>query len=99
MSSQELLNLLRQLLTLAGGLLAGAGILNAAQAETVTNNLVVAIPALVSLGSVAWSVYAHWQMKKVPDKSTALVLPGQPSIPAGTVLDLTPLRGTAKVVG
>jgi hypothetical protein len=100
MNEQELGSLLRQILTLAGGLLAGAGYMDATQANTITNDLVVAIPALVSLGSVAWSIYAHWNMKKVPGDATALELPRSTTIPAvGKEINLTPMTGLAKVVG
>lgn len=68
MNSQEALNLLKQLLTLGGGVLAGAGWVSESQASTISSDLAIAIPALVSLGSIAWSVYSHWNMVKVPEK-------------------------------
>ena len=67
MNSQEQLNLLKQMLTFFGGIGVSAGYLTVGQAGTLTNDIIVAIPALVSLASIAWSVYAHWNMKKVPE--------------------------------
>lgn len=100
MNTEATLSLLRQLLTLVGGLLAGAGYLNAEQANTITNDVLTVVPALVSLGSVCWSIYAHWNQKKVPQSAVALELPSTVPTPAkGTHLDLTPLTGVAQVVG
>lgn len=67
MNNEEMLNLLKQLLTLAGGILTTAGYLTVGQANTITTDIVVAVPAVISLGSISWSVYAHWNMKKVPE--------------------------------
>lgn len=71
MNSEEVMNLLRQVLTLTGGLAAGAGYVSTSQASTISNDVMVAVPALVSLGSVLWSVYVHWNMKKVPETAVA----------------------------
>ena len=84
MNNQEVTNLVRQLLTLAGGMLAGAGVLNANQSYTLVNDIMVAVPALISLGSVAWSVYAHWNMRKVPENSL-VVKPGTP-VPQSAII-------------
>ena len=89
---------IRQLLTFGGAILTGLGITNLEQAASLTNDLVVAIPALVSIGSVVWSIVAHYKMKKVPVAATAIILPG-PKPEVGSNLDLTPLTGKAKVVG
>ena len=59
MNSDEIGNLVRQGLTLALGSVAGS---------TMTSNQSVAIAAGAgALASVLWSVYAHWNMKKVPE--------------------------------
>lgn len=99
MEQESTLSLLRQVLTLAGGLLAGAGFLSAEQAGTIAQDLTVAVPALVSLGSIAWSIYSHWNMKKVPVAATALILPVGEKPAVGETVNLTPMTGTAKVVG
>ncbi len=72
MNSQEAMNLLRQMLTLVGGILTGMGVLNHEQANTIVNDVAVLVPAAVSLGSVCWSVYVHWNMKKVPETAKVL---------------------------
>ena len=58
MNSDEIGNLVRQGLTLALGSVAGS---------TMTSNQSVSIAAGAgALASVLWSIYAHWNMKKVP---------------------------------
>ena len=58
MNSDEIGNLVRQGLTLALGSIAGS---------TMTTSQGVSIAAGAgALASVLWSVYAHWNMKKVP---------------------------------
>ena len=58
MNSDEIGNLVRQGLTLALGSVAGS---------TMSSNQSVSIAAGAgALASVLWSVYAHWNMKKVP---------------------------------
>lgn len=84
MNTQEKLNLLRQILTLVGGLLAGAGVVTDATASTAINDIMVIIPAAVSLGSLVWSVYAHWNMVKVPEQTK--VVTGTGSIAASAAL-------------
>jgi len=98
MNSDASLNLLKQLLTLVGGILATAGLLTASQMSELTQDIIVAVPALVSLGSIVWSVYSHFGMKKVPVTATALALPIPPP-PVGSTVNLTPMTGTVKVVG
>ena len=59
MNSDEIGNLVRQGLTLALGSIAGS---------TMSSNQSVSIAAGAgALASVLWSVYAHWNMKKVPE--------------------------------
>jgi hypothetical protein len=62
-----------------------------------TAAVLAGLPALLALASIAWSIYSHWGMKKVPEDATALLLPTPPP-PKGTIVDLTPLAGMAKVV-
>jgi hypothetical protein len=102
MNSDQILNLLKQIITLLSGLAVGLGAahISAEQVTTIGNDLTVAIPAIISAGSVFWSVYAHWKMKKVPDAAVALELPKSiPVPPVGTEINLSPLNGKAKVVG
>jgi hypothetical protein len=103
MNNQAMMALLRQFLALFGGLAVGAGWLSSgAEATLVTDIMTIigAIGAFVSAGSILWSAYSNWKMKKVPEKSVALVLPPGPKPPViGDVIDLTPMKGLAKVVG
>lgn len=84
MNSQEKMNLLRQMLTLLGGMFAGAAGINAAQVSSAVNDIMVIVPAAVSLGSLAWSMYAHWNMVKVSDKT--VVSTGVGPVPASAAL-------------
>lgn len=99
MNSQEKMNALRQMLTLVFGVLAGfaPGLATQQQYSEVTSAIITIIPAAISLYSVCWSVWAHWNQIKVPEKATALLLPDK--LPVGTVANLTPMTGMAKVVG
>ncbi len=67
MNSQANLSLLRQFLTVIGGLFAGYGIGNAAQWSHMVDDVAVAVPALISLGSIMWSFWAHYKQVKVPE--------------------------------
>lgn len=69
MNNQEIMNAVRQVLTLAFGLLTMRGIMTADQASTLVTDFGVIVPALCSIGSVGWSIYAHWNMVKVPETS------------------------------
>ena len=97
MNNEEKLNLLKQLLTMAGAMGVTFGLLTQSQSSALAGAISVAAPALVTIGSIAWSIYSHWNMKRVPENSTALALPTKPAI--GTTVDLAPLTGLAKVVG
>ena len=94
------LNAIKQGLTLVFGMLTvlAPTLATAQQYSELTTAIITAIPALISAGSVIWSVYAHWGMKKVPANATAVILPTGPA-PAGSTIDLTPMTGLAKVVG
>lgn len=99
-SSEEQLNMLKQFLTLAGGILATMGIMSVTQETTLVTDLMIGIPALVSAGSILWSLASHWGKKKVPDNSTAVILPSSVAVPpVGGSINLTPVQGVAKVVG
>jgi hypothetical protein len=102
MNSDQSLNLLKQVITFFGAMAVGAGLFNITteQVTTVANDLIVAIPAVVSIGSIVWSVYSHWKMKKVPVTAVAVELPKSvPVPPVGGTIDLTAAKGVAKVVG
>ena len=94
------LNMLKQFLTLAGGVLATMGIMSTTQETTLVTDLMIGVPAIISAGSILWSIYAHYGMKKVPIASTAVMLPPSVAVPAvGQSINLTPIQGSAKVVG
>jgi hypothetical protein len=100
MNSDQQLNLLKQVITMLGGMAAGAGLLHITmeQVTTVANDMIVIIPAAISLGSIVWSVYAHWRMKKVPVTAVAVQLPATVEPPVvGERVALTGI-GTGKVV-
>jgi len=62
-------------------------------------NTIVAIASWLGAGAaLAYGVYSHRGMKLIPNKATGLVLPTTPP-PVGTVVDLAPMTGLAKVVG
>ena len=82
MNNQEQLNLLKQVLTMLGSLLTMYGVMNASQASALSAAVTVAAPALVTIGSIAWSIYSHWNMKKVPE--TAQVIPAPTPAPTVT---------------
>jgi uncharacterized membrane protein YebE (DUF533 family) len=69
MNNQEILNLVKQVLTLASGILVARGLLTEGQAQSALSDIAVIAPAAAGLGSIGWSVYAHWNMVKVPEKS------------------------------
>lgn len=90
MNSQEAFNLLKQLATLASGILVSRGVIDHDQATSLVSDVSVIVPAFVGLCSIAWSVYAHWNMKKVPETSVAVSAPSD--APKGSVV-------TGQVVG
>lgn len=100
MNDQEKMNAARQFLTMFFSMLTVAvpALANSQQYSAVTTGILTALPALATLYSIAWSIYAHWNMKKVPENATAMILPTPPPA-AGTTINLAPLTGLAKVVG
>jgi hypothetical protein len=61
-----------------------------------------AAAGVVAIGAFAYGAYRSTNMKLVPEKSTALQIPGVTPDTApvvGTSLNLTPMTGLAKVVG
>ena len=88
MNNEEVMNAVRQFLTLAFGLLTMRGIMTADQASTLITDFAVIVPAACSVGSVGWSIYAHWNMVKVPEKSV-------PPTPPQPRTGATPARAAA----
>jgi hypothetical protein len=103
MNTDEKMNALKQALTLVFGMLTvlDPTLATAAQYSTLTTAIVTIVPACISIYSVIWSIYSHWGMKKVPENSTALILPASSPAapPVGGGINLAPLTGIAKVVG
>ena len=60
MNSDEIGNLVRQGLTLAIGSIAGSTMTTSSETYSIA-------AGAGALASVLWSVYAHWNMKKVPE--------------------------------
>jgi hypothetical protein len=100
MNSDEILNLIKQLLTLGSGIAIGARLLTAEQATSLINDIFVIIPAMMGAVSVVWSVYSHWQMKKVPVAATAIIMADKVPLPLGEHVSITSptVVGVAKVV-
>ncbi len=97
MNTQELLSMLKIVGATFFGMLAMHGYMTSEQVTAIMGDLTVAVPALISAGSIVWSIYAHWNMKKVPENSVAIspnAITGAPVV-GTTVL----LPTTAKVVG
>jgi hypothetical protein len=97
MNTQVILNMLKIVGATFFGMLAMHGYMSEGQATAIMGELSVAVPALISVGSIAWSIYTHWNMKKVPVDSIAI----SPNAVAGTptVGSTVALPTTAKVVG
>ena len=85
MNPQANLSLLRQILTVLGGLLAGYGIGNPDQWGYVVNDIMVIVPATVSLGSILWSVWAHYRQVKVPEHTVVKPVGAAPATAATAV--------------
>lgn len=86
MNSQEQMNLIRQLLTLVGGLAVMYGLMTAEQESALIAAAMTGIPTLVTIGSVLWSVYEHWNQIKVPEE-TILVKPDGKTTTAKSALE------------
>ncbi len=99
MNNDEKMNALRQALTLFFGLLSGLmpGLASSQQYSALTSAIVTAVPALMSIGSVIWSIYAHWNMKKVPENSTAIAT--KSPLPVGSTIPANLPAAVTKVVG
>lgn len=97
MNNQETLNTLKQLATFAAGVLVMRGYLTHDQAYSLVTDLFVIIPAIAGLASIGSSMYAHWNMKKVPVNSMAIA-PPPGMFPAKVGSTLSSVAG-ARVVG
>jgi hypothetical protein len=107
MNSDSIKSMLGQITTAILAILVATGVMNADQSSgvqgaiaTLFSSISAAIPAVLLIANLFASFWRHWNMKKVPEKSTALILPASaPSPPVGSTMDLAPLTGKAKVVG
>lgn len=74
MNAQEIKNAVSIFAAMFGGILATHNIdISAAQWSQIASEMSVVIPALASLGSIGYSIYSHWNMKRVPEKSVSLI--------------------------
>ena len=71
MNSDELAAIARQILTTAGASAVASGYLTQTQ-------LVAVVGAIVTLGSVAWTIYSNWNQRKVHE--TAVVTSTAPTV-------------------
>lgn len=65
LNKDQLMSLLRTVLSMVCGILVGKGIINAEQAATITNGLLVAAPALVAVGVAIWGAVSKTDKAKV----------------------------------
>ena len=102
--SDSMLSAMRSILIAGGSVLAAAGIegLDTQSVSTAVNDLLIIVPASVSLGSVIWGVVEKIGKKKVPVAATAVILPPvlaeEAKTKVGQHIDLKTID-TAKVVG
>ena len=96
MNSDSTMNLVRQLLTMVFAMLTAAvpALATSANFSVLQTAIMSAIPALCTIGSVVWSAYAHWNMKKVPEKSTAIDIGPHP---VGSTVAVAPAGATPKL--
>lgn len=74
------------------------GYVNHDQASSIASDIYTLVPAILDLGTIFWTVYAHWNMKKVPVNSVAIAKEDtQGSVIKG--VSVTVPGGLAKVVG
>ena len=88
MNSQEQLNALKQAMTCVFAVLTALmpGVAASQNFSLIETGLLTAAPALLTLGSMAWSIYSHWNMKKVPETSTAISTPA--ALPVGSTVTI-----------
>jgi hypothetical protein len=96
MNNQEILNALKQLGTFAFAFMVARGYLTHDQSTALLNDLSVIIPAIGGLCTMGWSIYSHWNMKKVPQNSTAIGT--TTAMPVGSTMPAA-LAVATKVVG
>lgn len=72
MNTQEVLNTLKIVGSTLFGVLAMHGYMTKDQASALMADLSTIVPALISAGGIAWSIYSHWNMKKVPENAVAV---------------------------
>jgi hypothetical protein len=85
MNSSELGNLLRIGLAIVFGILAEHGYMSKDQSTALVTDFVTIAPTLCGIATIFWSIYSHWNMKKVPENSTAITLPDGPA-PVGSII-------------
>lgn len=94
MNSDEKMNALKQGLTLIFGMLTvfAPQLATSQQYSALTTAVMTAVPAVVAIYSVCWSIYSHWNMKKVAETAVVktvaavLVLACMLALDGGTVL-------------
>lgn len=88
MNSQEQLNALKQAMTCVFAVITALmpGLAASQNFSLIETGLLTAAPALLTLGSMGWSIYSHWNMKKVPETSTAIATPT--ALPVGSTVSI-----------
>ena len=65
MNSDEIASLLRKIILAVAASTGGATFVSGNDAASIASGL-------VSIGTIAWGVYEHWNMKKVPENTVAI---------------------------
>lgn len=64
-NKEQSLSILRNVISLVAGILVGKGILSAEQAATLTNEIMIAAPAVAAIVTLIWGLIAHTDKAKV----------------------------------
>lgn len=64
-NKEQALALLRNLVALAMGYFIAKGTITVEQAATITNDIMVAAPAVIAIGGIIWGLFAHSNKAKV----------------------------------
>ncbi|MDE2020576.1 MAG: hypothetical protein KGJ13_09595 [Patescibacteria group bacterium] len=67
MNKDELKNLLSIISAVVGGYLTQRGLASHEQVTQAASDISTIAPAIVSLCGIGYSIYSHWNMKKVPE--------------------------------
>lgn len=86
-NKQQVLDAVRWIIGFGGGFLVGKGYITAEQLDTLSANLPVIIPAIISVGGLVWGIVTHTNKNTVVAASNvpgvkAVIVDTAPSTPA-----------------